>query len=74
MPLLMGPVVTARPVGELLDRLGVTAELADADTVEGALVLLRVTGPGRPARAVVASSAGLAGLDRSGLLAEAAEL
>lgn len=66
------PPAEHRPIGELLDTMGVLAELGPADSVDGALVLLRVTAPGRPARAVIARSPGLGRLDRLGLL-EAAE-
>lgn len=63
-----------RKVGELLDSLGVTAELAEGDMVSDAVVLLKVVPEGGPVAVCIAQSEGLSWLDQLGLVTAAAEI
>jgi hypothetical protein len=60
-----------RKIGELLDSLGVLAELDDDDMVPAALVLLKVVDGHGGVSLCVAQSDGLSWLDQLGLLAAA---
>lgn len=60
--------MTVRPVGQLLDSLGVVADLEDDDLVSDALVLLRCTPPEGPGGVVIAASEGLNWVDQIGII------
>lgn len=60
-----------RKIGDLLDSLGVLAELDDDDMVSDALVLLKVVDSHGAVSLCIAQSDGLSWLDQLGLLAAA---
>lgn len=65
-----------RPIGPLLDGLGVTSQLDDDDLVESAVVLLKVIEADGEVRISVATTPGVSFIERIGMLriAESTEL
>lgn len=61
-------------IGQLLDTLGVTADLDDGDMVTDALVILKVVGQDGEVPIVIAASETLDGITQKGLLQGAAEV
>ncbi|MGW4802990.1 hypothetical protein [Kitasatospora sp. NPDC004272] len=60
--------VESKPIGDLIDALGVTATVGPGELVPGALVLLKVVGEDGSLRLVLAYSDGLGWIERAGLL------
>ncbi|GFH34303.1 hypothetical protein [Streptomyces pacificus] len=65
----------ARPIGDLIDGLGIEAHVGDDELVAGAIVLLKVVEVDGSTRLSVSHSDGLGWIERSGMLriAEQAE-
>ncbi|NUS29804.1 MAG: hypothetical protein HOV92_37075 [Streptomyces sp.] len=65
----------ARPIGDVLDGIGIKATIADGELVAGALVLLKVIDTEGDTRLSLACSDGLGWIERAGMLriAEAME-
>jgi hypothetical protein len=66
-----GLTVAERQIGDLLDSLGVTADIDDGDMVPSALVLLKAVGEDGTVGLTLAPSEGLSWLDQLGMLAAA---
>lgn len=60
--------MTVQKIGQLLDSLGVVAELEDDDLVSDAVVLLRTTPAEGPGGVTIAASDGLNWVDQIGLI------
>ncbi|MFJ2676386.1 hypothetical protein [Streptomyces sp. NPDC087525] len=58
----------ARPVGDVLDGLGIRATLNEGELVAGALVLLKVVEADGSTRLSLARSEGLGWIERAGML------
>lgn len=61
-------------IGDLLDALGVLAEIEDGDLVPSAVVLLKSVGEDGEVGLVIASSDGLSWLDQLGLIEAAKQI
>lgn len=58
-----------KPLGEIIDQLGVKAEIEDSDLVASAVVVLSVLVDGDPhPRLTIANSEGLSWIEQTGLL------
>lgn len=60
--------VETRPIGDVLDGIGVRATLDDGELVDGALVLLKVVQADGDTRLSMAASDGLGWIERAGML------
>lgn len=58
----------ARPIGDVLDGIGIKATVADGELVAGALVLLKVIDNDGDVRLSMACSDGLGWIERAGML------
>lgn len=58
----------ARPIGDVLDGLGIRATLNEGELVAGAMVLLKVIDTDGDARLSMAYSDGLGWIERAGML------
>ncbi|MFJ8109977.1 hypothetical protein [Streptomyces sp. NPDC096132] len=58
----------ARPVGDVLDAIGIRATVADGELVAGAMVLLKVIDNEGDTRLSMAYSDGLGWIERAGML------
>jgi hypothetical protein len=66
--------VTERRIGDLIDSLGVLAEIADGDMVPSAVVLLKAVDEKGQVGVTIASSEGLSWLDQLGLIEAAKQI
>lgn len=57
-----------RPIGDVLDSLGITATLEDDELVAGAIVLLKIIQADGQTRLSMANSDGLGWIERAGML------
>jgi hypothetical protein len=58
----------ARPIGDVLDGIGIEATLGDGELVAGAIVLLKVIDVDGDVRLSLASSDGLSWIERAGMI------
>jgi hypothetical protein len=66
--------VAERPIGQLLDALGVRADIADEDLPTAAVVLLKLVGEDGTPLIAIADSEGLSWLDQHGIVSAAWEI